>query len=186
MNIYQAFLGDAQRVRVSAHAIPYEIEQNTGSNAREYELFQKIHATTPPDAEPWGLVSWKFEHKCRIPLACFKHFAQEQFDAGADAVFINPMIVRQSEEVDIQKEGCLSFPDTVSIPVRRSLKVTVSAFDHNGAAFIADLEGLAARVVLHEVDHLQGRTVLDHASPAQKKKAMLAIAKALQVKVGRK
>ena len=101
--------------------------------------------------------------------------------------FINPMIVRQSDETDIQKEGCLSFPDTVSIPVRRSLKVTVSAFDHNGSAFIVDLEGLAARVVLHEIDHAcYGRTILDHASPAQKKKAMKAIAKALQMKVARR
>lgn len=102
------------------------------------------------------------------------------------AVFINPEITWASELEDVMDEGCLSFPDTVSIPVRRPIRCTVKAFNANGGEFTVELDGLAARCALHEDEHLRGITILSHATKAQHKKTMKAIAKALQMKVAKK
>lgn len=99
------------------------------------------------------------------------------------SVFVNPDITWSSDETDVMAEGCLSFPDSVLVPVRRPTRCTVKAFNANGAEFTVSLSGMAARCALHEVDHLDAITVIDYATPAMKKKVMKAIAKALQLKV---
>lgn len=71
--------------------------------------------------------------------------------------YVNPVIVRRSDESDVQEEGCLSLPD-VLVQVRRSLRVTVEAEGR-----IVELEGLTARVAQHEIDHLDGVLITDRA-----------------------
>ncbi len=102
------------------------------------------------------------------------------------SVFVNPQLIFTNMDSDVQKESCLSFPESVEIPVKRSKRVTVTAFDDGGAQFTVELEGLAARCAQHEAERLQGKTILDHATPAQKKKAMKAIVAALKMKVAKK
>jgi len=102
------------------------------------------------------------------------------------AVFVNPEVTWQSEETDVFPEGCLSFPKSVTIPVRRSKRCTVSAYGAYGAQFSVELFGMAARAALHEIQHLQGITILDHATPSQRSKAMKAIVAALKMKVAKK
>lgn len=73
--------------------------------------------------------------------------------------FINPEILsREGEEAG--REGCLSFPG-VWAEVRRPEKVTVRAFDRTGKPFTVAVDGLLARCVCHESDHLDGVTLLD-------------------------
>ena len=91
-DLYQAFLGDSQRQLVAPPAIPYDVAGNTGNDQREYGLFKKIFAERSGGSGPWGLVSRKFEHKSLVPLERFHAFASERFAAGADCVFINPMV----------------------------------------------------------------------------------------------
>lgn len=72
---------------------------------------------------------------------------------------INPVIVDTSGE-QIGEEGCLSIPGLYG-DVERALKLTVEAYDTKGRAFALDLQGLPARVVQHEVDHLNGVLFID-------------------------
>ena len=93
IKLYQSFIGPEQRSLVSPRAIPFDARQNSANDGREYELFKSIRATQlPSDGEPWGLLSWKFEHKSLVSVADFVEFCDAQFECGADCVFINPMI----------------------------------------------------------------------------------------------
>ncbi len=76
-------------------------------------------------------------------------------------VFINPAIVETSLEQGKYEEGCLSIPG-VTAEVIRPLSVQVQAWNEKGKAFTMRAEGLLARVIQHELDHLNGRLFIDH------------------------
>jgi peptide deformylase len=77
-------------------------------------------------------------------------------------IMINPTICSR-EGKELREEGCLSVPE-FNIEVVRSQRVQVHGFDLNGNPLTIDAEGLLARVLQHEIDHLNGTTLLDHAS----------------------
>ncbi len=68
---------------------------------------------------------------------------------------MNPEILRESEEMDEDTEGCLSFPGKYGL-VKRPRSVTVRAQDRDGNLFELEGEGLLARAFCHEIDHLDG------------------------------
>lgn len=78
-------------------------------------------------------------------------------------VFINPEILESSGEAEME-EGCLSFPGIYQ-KIERPARVKVRAMDIEGNQFELDLDGLAARAVLHEYDHLEGKLFIDYLSP---------------------
>ncbi|HET7711646.1 MAG TPA: peptide deformylase [Thermoanaerobaculia bacterium] len=75
-------------------------------------------------------------------------------------VFINPQIVESEGEVT-EDEGCLSIPDFVEV-VTRPRKVRVRYVDRNGTERELTGEGLMARALCHEIDHLEGKLFVDH------------------------
>ena len=77
-------------------------------------------------------------------------------------VMMNPVIVRREGEV-ISREGCMSLPD-YTVNVRRSAKVTVGWTDEKGRQRKKTFEGIEAMCVQHEVDHLNGKLILDRAA----------------------
>jgi peptide deformylase len=79
-------------------------------------------------------------------------------------VFINPEILETSPDTVEMEEGCLSFPD-LYLKVSRPAKVRIRATDLQGNRFELKAEGMAARAILHEYDHLQGKLFIDHISP---------------------
>lgn len=79
--------------------------------------------------------------------------------------FINPEILSQEGEVS-QPEGCLSFPGKSGV-VTRPQRVTVRAFDRYGKPFTLQAEGMLARCICHETDHLNGITIADHVEQFQ-------------------
>jgi peptide deformylase len=79
-------------------------------------------------------------------------------------VFINPVLSRRSGTVEAE-EGCLSFPE-IYAPVKRSEKLVVSAFNLEGEEVNYELNGLFARAVQHENDHLDGVLFIDRLSPS--------------------
>jgi peptide deformylase len=93
-------------------------------------------------------------------------------------VFINPQIIGIEGE-QIGEEGCLSFPGLFQI-VRREMRVIVRAQDVKGDEFEADLEGLAARCVLHETDHCDGIVFIDRITPLKRELARRKIKKLQQ------
>lgn len=81
-------------------------------------------------------------------------------------VIINPRILSMEGSV-IEEEGCLSIPD-YSEKVKRAAKVTVRAQDRDGNPFEIRAEGLLAKALQHEIDHLNGLLFIDHLSPLKK------------------
>lgn len=92
-------------------------------------------------------------------------------DDGVDRFLVNPVIVEQSETTEIDEEGCLSL-NTVRVPVERSTAVTIEGKDAAGELIRLDLEGLPARVVQHEIDHLDGRLIIDRTDPDSRRAAL--------------
>jgi peptide deformylase len=82
-------------------------------------------------------------------------------------VFINPEILEISDESQTGDEGCLSFPD-IFVPVKRGMRAKVRARDLDGNVFEAEGEGLYARAVQHETDHLNGRLLIDQVGPVKR------------------
>jgi len=72
---------------------------------------------------------------------------------------VNPRIV-ESVDPDVAEEGCLSFPD-VLVDVTRGFRATVEALDRHGEPFRLECDGLLARAIQHECEHLEGRTFID-------------------------
>ena len=75
-------------------------------------------------------------------------------------VFINPEVVKLGQELESSEEGCLSFPD-IYVPIKRSLRATFGASDLSGQRFEMEGEGLLARAMQHEFDHLNGKLIAD-------------------------
>lgn len=95
---------------------------------------------------------------------------QEEIDTLKDLkkVFINPIIEEEQGELWSFNEGCLSIPD-VREDVSRKEEIVVSYVDENFTPQQLELNGLAARVVQHEYDHIQGVLFTDHLSPLKKR-----------------
>ncbi len=86
-------------------------------------------------------------------------------------VFINPEIIETSPEQIAIEEGCLSIPGVYADVVRSRL-VKVQAYDINGKPFVLHADGLLARVVQHEIDHLNGVLFIDHLPEKKRLRAM--------------
>jgi peptide deformylase len=89
-------------------------------------------------------------------------------------VLVNPRLTWLSEELELGEEGCLSLP-AVHLEVERHAQVRVQAQDETGAEIEIEAEGLEARVIQHEIDHLNGVLILDHVSRQERKEAMRAM-----------
>ncbi|ATN32767.1 peptide deformylase [Rhizobium sp. ACO-34A] len=78
-------------------------------------------------------------------------------------VFINPEIIKSSDERSSYEEGCLSIPDYYA-EVERPAVVTVKSLDRDGKEQITEADGLLATCLQHEIDHLNGVLFIDHIS----------------------
>ncbi|MEO2065082.1 MAG: peptide deformylase, partial [Desulfurobacteriaceae bacterium] len=85
-------------------------------------------------------------------------------------VFINPEIIH-SEGEDVAQEGCLSLPGLWK-KVKRAKRVVIRAQDLEGREFQMEAEGLLARALQHELDHLNGIVFIDRLSPLQRRFAL--------------
>src|SRR5215207_290070 len=87
---------------------------------------------------------------------------------------INPEIEWSGEETETIEEGCLSLP-AVHVDVERPVHVRVKARDEYGEDIVVEASGLEARVIQHELDHLDGVLILDRTTKDQRKAAMRAL-----------
>ncbi len=92
-------------------------------------------------------------------------------DGGEDRVLVNPVIARSGEETEIDEEGCLSL-GPVRVDVERPVAITIEARDVAGEMIELSLESLAARVVQHELDHLDGMLIIDRTNPESRREAL--------------
>jgi peptide deformylase len=96
------------------------------------------------------------------------------YRVGQDAPLIalaNPELEWSSEDGEEAEEGCLSIPG-IQIDVERPVHVRVRARDENGDERVVEASGLEARVIQHEIDHLDGVLILDRTTKEQRKEAI--------------
>lgn len=97
-------------------------------------------------------------------------------DDDVRRVFINPQIISTSNDLTEYEEGCLSIPGVYE-KIMRPAKVTVQALNEEGKPFTLEAEGLLARVIQHEYDHLDGHVFIDRGDPEFKAKTEKAFEK---------
>jgi peptide deformylase len=90
---------------------------------------------------------------------------------GPVAALVNPELEWNGSDLEIAEEGCLSLPG-VHVDVERPVNVRVRARDARGEAIVVEASGLEARVIQHEMDHLDGVLILERTSRDQRKEAM--------------
>jgi peptide deformylase len=92
-----------------------------------------------------------------------------QVDNDVPRVFINPSIIQTSPELVEYEEGCLSIPAMYADVVRPEM-VRIQAWNERGRPFTLDAEGLLARVIQHEYDHLEGTLFIDRLSELKRER----------------
>jgi peptide deformylase len=95
-------------------------------------------------------------------------------EEDVEYVFVNPEIVARSEECNTASEGCLSVPGCM-MEVERHDEVTVRAQDLHGTPLELQAEGIVARIMQHEIDHLDGRLILDRTTPDERRRVLKEI-----------
>jgi peptide deformylase len=144
-----------------------EVERFDADLAR---LAERMHGLMR-DAAGVGLAATQVGVLRRVLV--FQRVAADE-DEGIEAevaVVVNPTIVERSEEIETDDEGCLSLQG-VLVPVERSARLTVEGADERGAPVRYELEELPARVVQHEVDHLDGTLILDRTTDEARREAL--------------
>lgn len=122
------------------------------------EMFELMY-----DARGIGLAA----NQVDLPLQLFVCNTLSDPDKGEELVFINP-VLSSPKGNDTREEGCLSLPD-VHANVIRPEKIHISAYDLQGNEIDQTVDGLLARVIQHEFDHLQGVLFIDRVSESVKK-----------------
>ena len=108
-------------------------------------------------------------NQCGLP---YKMFVMRTADKGVVA-FWNPKLLKVSQDTDNMKEGCLSFPD-IYLMIKRSKVIELEYYTTEGEKIVQTLEGMAARCVQHELDHLNGIIFLQRASRLKIERALKA------------
>lgn len=115
------------------------------------KLIADMHDTVKK-AEGLGIAGPQVDSGYRICLAQFN---------GKMTAMVNPEIVWKSDETATMEEGCLSLPG-IDVSVERAVEIRVKYLDENGNEQERHLHDLDARVVQHEVDHLEGVLIVDY------------------------
>jgi peptide deformylase len=146
-------------LRMRAH----EIEEFDGDLARLVVRMEHLLR----DANGLGLAATQIGVLQRV----FVFHADPEEEATA---LVNPRLAEGSEERVSDDEGCLSLGSVV-IPVERHEHVTIEGSDPQGNDVRLELEGLGARIVQHELDHLDGILILDRTTPEARREALAAL-----------
>ena len=88
---------------------------------------------------------------------------KDEGEARSPIVLINPEIVATGSATDAFEEGCLSIPD-VRVEIERPSSITVNYIDRDGKAQSLVADGFLATAIQHEIDHLDGKLIIDHMS----------------------
>ncbi len=150
------YLGD-EVLRVPGEAVS---EFDDDLRALVTDLFETMY-----HAEGIGLAAPQIGLSLRLCVLDVQD--EEGSDAGRLAL-VNPELVRASRQTDKSTEGCLSLPGLEEL-VTRSARVTVRATDPEGESIEVEADGLLARALQHELDHLDGILFIDRVSPLKRK-----------------
>lgn len=150
-------------LRKVAREIPEDFE---GLDQFIEDLFETMHAS-----DGVGLAAPQVGKSLRIFVVDTSPMAEGHEDPTLDGwrkVFINPYILDEWGDSWSFEEGCLSLPN-IREEVSRPEKVRIEYFDENWNLREEEYDGIKARVIQHEYDHLEGRLFVDKASPLRRK-----------------
>jgi len=102
-----------------------------------------------------GLAAPQIDVSRRLIILDIEHYK------GPSLALINPRVVKTSEDLEPYEEGCLSLPG-INLDILRPGEVTVKGVTPDGKEISIDADGLLARVLQHEIDHLDGKVIVDH------------------------
>lgn len=117
------------------------------------------------EAEGVGLAAPQVGSVCRMVVWMDPETPDKRY------VYVNPRIVWCSDEVSTEAEGCLSLPG-LTMDIERADEVKVQAQDLLGESFETHLTGFPARIVQHELDHLDGFLIIDRTSKEERKRVL--------------
>lgn len=143
-----------KRLPVLAEPHPFlrkPVDEVSDPTSQEIQELIEDMIVTMRDENGIGLAAIQVEKNARIFLVETKN---------GPIAFINPEIIEHSNETEIGEEGCLSVPGNYG-DVKRYKHVTVKSLDRDGNEQIHDAQGLFARVIQHETDHLNGILFID-------------------------
>jgi peptide deformylase len=100
---------------------------------------------------------------------------------GLLAALVNPELEWAGDDLEEAEEGCLSLPG-VHVDVERPVRVRVRAHDEHGGRLVIEASGLEARVIQHEMDHLDGVLILDRIPRGARKEAMRELRETLDAR----
>lgn len=103
-----------------------------------------------------------------------RFFVYRVDEDGPVEALVNPVIAWSSEQQETFEEGCLSLPGVV-VEVTRPAGIRVTALDRFGKPVEIEADGLEARVIQHELDHLDGVLIIDRTTRAQRREAMRSL-----------
>ena len=141
------------------------------------ELALSMHATMK-NAEGIGLAANQVGDERQILVVDIS--GMEGYESTKPMTVINPVIEAVSEEEEVSEEGCLSLPD-LRADVVRPEAVQIRYYDTGMGEHVIEVDGLLARVLQHEIDHLRGIYFFDHLAPMRR---ALLKRKLLEIKRG--
>ena len=124
---------------------------------------------TMKEADGIGLAAPQVNLSKRIIVVDHIQYRIEKQKEENISAFLNPRIVQKSKKQETDEEGCLSLPG-LYIPIKRSAKIELTAQTPDGEEVHLKAQGLAARILQHEVDHLNGKLIIDRINPFKRLK----------------
>lgn len=116
-----------------------------------------------------GLAAPQIHYSLSIFVSCVPiQGAGGKWHQGQNRVFINPIILSSSDDIQLSEEGCLSIPH-IAVNVKRPVSIQIQAIDLLGKTFEETLTGLHAANFLHELDHLNGVLTVDYLTDNQRR-----------------
>ena len=126
-------------------------------------MFETMYA-----AHGVGLAAPQVGLSIRLFIVDAKPFAEDEEGlANFKKIFINPQILEENGEKWSFNEGCLSIPD-IREDIQRQETIRISYLDEKGNAYEETYSGMAARIIQHEYDHIEGKLFVDKLSPLRK------------------
>ncbi len=178
------------------HAPVEELDEET--RARRDAALRQVRKLGDPVLRASAVAVERFDERLRAEVQRMGELMQDALGVGLAATqvgvlhrvlvykayeddpvtaLVNPVLEWESEERETKEEGCLSLPG-VHVEVERAARVRVRAQDTHGKELVVEEEGLPARVIQHEMDHLEGMLILDRISREARRDAMRALREA--------
>lgn len=129
-----------------------------------------VKEITKEEAELFEKMLFTMKHYCGVGLAAPQIGISRKLIVaeveGKTVKLANPQLIKTIGE-DIMKEGCLSIPE-IAIDIKRPYEITVKGLNEKGKDIEIKAEGLLARIIQHEIDHLKGRLIIDYVGLLEK------------------